>query len=249
MYLDSSHSIIRIEVYQLISRILCFELSVFFYTYPVLFYDLSANLLSGTFQIRERFAQCLTNHDTDLNLSHIQPDAVLGSIMPFEMLCQPPHFFRGNALYVDAGEHMLRLDFTWIILFSGIIFLIRKLGLRIHMTAFWGYILQIHAVDVRRNVQIALHPGRGNDEFYFLACTFLDGLHPLLDFKQPRPARDAVGFQRGRHSQTDRAVCAGFVRDNQVCGEGVEAHVYSFYAGVEAISGQRRCIDPWIPPP
>ena len=101
------------------------------------------------------------------------------------------------------------------------------------MGIYWGHILEIDAVNLGRHVQIALHPGRGNDEVDLLAGQCFDFPQALLDFKQPRPAGDAPGFQGGRHGETDGLFRAAQVRHYKVGGEGIEAPLNTFDAGVK----------------
>ena len=64
-----------------------------------------------------------------------------------------------------------------------------------------------------------------------LAVDLPDFLHHL---KQPRAARNAAGFQAGRHRQADGLFAAGHIRHHQVGGEGVQLAADALHAGVKA---------------
>ena len=61
---------------------------------------------------------------------------------------------------------------------------------------------------------------------------FFDLLHHL---KEPRPAGDPVGFERGGHGQADGLVCPPFVRHHQVGGHGVQPPLHALHRGVKAL--------------
>ena len=63
----------------------------------------------------------------------------------------------------------------------------------------------------------------------------VDLLHAPDYFKQTRPAGDAVGFQRGRHRQTDGLFRPALVGDDQIGGQRIEVALHAFHAGVKAL--------------
>ena len=121
-----------------------------------------------------------------------------------------------------------------------------------------GGILQVHVIDPGAPLHIVGHPGRGHDVIHRQAGVGLQsgiirggageapsgrgaqalGVHlfdPLHHLEQPRPAGDAIGFQRGRDRQTDGLLRAAQVCHHKVGGQGIEATLKAFDGCVEAL--------------
>ena len=119
-----------------------------------------------------------------------------------------------------------------------------------------SYIFQINFVDTSTLRHIMGHLGRRDDivqrpvrvggqlmSVGSFACQgTARGLQPpqgvhlahlLDDLKQPRPAGDAVGFQRGGHRQADGLFGAGSVRHHQVGSQRVQTALHTLHRGVK----------------
>ena len=120
-----------------------------------------------------------------------------------------------------------------------------------------GDVLEVDIVDPGAPLHVVGHPGRRHDVVHGEAGVRPQrrvagggagelpsrrgpqalGVHlldPLDHLEQPRPAGDAVGFQRGRHRQTDGFISTALVRHHQIGGQGVQLALDALHGSVKA---------------
>ena len=118
-------------------------------------------------------------------------------------------------------------------------------------------ILQIDLIDLGAGLHIARHMGRRDNVIQReRGVVFQRGIvaggtgkpaprcaplplrvylaHFLHHLKQPRPARDAVGFQRRGYRKADGFFRAAGIRDNKIGSQRVQAAPAAFHRGVKA---------------
>ena len=64
-------------------------------------------------------------------------------------------------------------------------------------------------------------------------------LHPLFNFKEPRPAGNPISFHGGRDSQTNGLLRAGNIRYDKICRQGVKLSVHALHRGVKGLQVDR----------
>ena len=66
-----------------------------------------------------------------------------------------------------------------------------------------------------------------------LPASGIDFRHLLYHLKEPRPSRDAIGFQRGSDGQADGLFCAAEICHHKISGHWVQSPLHTLHAGVK----------------